>query len=553
MKPNASKQRSAHQDSSIPSNMNVTIAITDLFDFEGQAAPAARPDDLVIEAMVKRQYAFLRQPLKIEIGDQKVTVSFTQEDATVKAEAERLAQRAAKRAANGNYPRAISILKRCLDLQPSLCEARRDLARAYYELGDIGSAKDHTIETLRLNPRDALSLVQLGVIYGNDDTPTAERFLRRALEISPGDPSALTNLAGILLRRGEVIEAIPLFRQAIASAPDIPNPHLGLAVAYCASNEIVLARRALDGFFINAREQDVRSRPVAEGAITLSAQIRQNLAERQYPRGLEVVDQLMAELEQSSGYPVRVEQGVFEDIPCVAIQMAWQHGQDHHLIKCHTGLPEFLRIHGMAHELGRLRLETEARQANKNRLFVMNDRAAEAVALRVQNHLRSRKDVPQDAKELVHAIASVLYYCPINMVVEARLRERLPALSEVQFLSMRGFKMEEIKQEKGVCLGGMVPGFMVQVMRALGGAKALFLDHLYPGPTSYAVAYQDEESFSVAQRLFRHWQSRLPQLGPGDEYTLVDEFGDILGLRGWFEWRKESPKWGLRWNVRNSG
>jgi hypothetical protein len=43
----------------------------------------------------------------------------------------------------------------------------------------------------------------------------------------------------------------------------------------------------------------------------------------------------------------------------------------------------------------------------------------------------------------------------------------------------------------------------------------------------------------VSQRLFRHWQTRCPQLGPGDEYVLVDEFADIVGLRGWYEWKPD--------------
>jgi len=34
----------------------VTIAINDLFDFEGQAVPTVRPDNDAVSAMVKRQF-----------------------------------------------------------------------------------------------------------------------------------------------------------------------------------------------------------------------------------------------------------------------------------------------------------------------------------------------------------------------------------------------------------------------------------------------------------------------------------------------------------------
>ena len=45
-------------------------SINDLFEFEGQPVPAQRPDNAVIEAMARRQFEFLRQPLQIEIGEQ---------------------------------------------------------------------------------------------------------------------------------------------------------------------------------------------------------------------------------------------------------------------------------------------------------------------------------------------------------------------------------------------------------------------------------------------------------------------------------------------------
>ena len=74
---------------------------------------------------------------------------------------------------------------------------------------------------------------------------------------------------------------------------------------------------------------------------------------------------------------------------------------------------------------------------------------------------------------------------------------------------------------------------------ALNGAYALFLDDLFRGATTFARAYQRADSFAVSQRLFRHWQARCPQLGPGDEYALVDEFAEMVGLRGWYEWEPD--------------
>ncbi|MBE0545432.1 MAG: hypothetical protein IH623_29180 [Verrucomicrobia bacterium] len=112
----------------------VTIQINDLFEFEGQPVPAQRPDNVVIETMARRQFGFLKQPLQVEVGDSTVTVSFAEESQNAQDEAVRLAERAGKRAAEGNYDKAISLWKRVLELHPSLHKARRDLAMGLMEV-----------------------------------------------------------------------------------------------------------------------------------------------------------------------------------------------------------------------------------------------------------------------------------------------------------------------------------------------------------------------------------------------------------------------------------
>jgi hypothetical protein len=78
---------------------SVTIQINDLLEFEGQPIPSQRPDNAVIEAMARRQFGFLKQPLQVEIGANAVTVSFAEESQNAQDEALRLAERAGKRAA----------------------------------------------------------------------------------------------------------------------------------------------------------------------------------------------------------------------------------------------------------------------------------------------------------------------------------------------------------------------------------------------------------------------------------------------------------------------
>src|SRR5665647_323428 len=79
----------------------------------------------------------------------------------------------------------------------------------------------------------------------------------------------------------------------------------------------------------------------------------------------------------------------------------------------------------------------------------------------------------------------------------------------------------------------------MQASLALNGAYALFLDDLLKGATTYSARYQKSEAFSLSQRLFHHWRESSMKLEPGDEYKLVDDFADMTGLRGWYEWQPD--------------
>ena len=92
---------------------------------------------------------------------EEVVISYPGEADTKREEAARLAARAMNRAREGDYKKAIGIYKRVLELQPSFHDARRDLAMAYMELGDVENATNHLIGVLRLDPKEAGSWVVL--------------------------------------------------------------------------------------------------------------------------------------------------------------------------------------------------------------------------------------------------------------------------------------------------------------------------------------------------------------------------------------------------------
>ncbi len=288
---------------------------------EGAEADAGSAD---LESRLRRQFAFLPDPITVKVEGNEVVVEFPAETPGSRAEAARLAEKAGKRASEGNYGKAIDIYQRVLELQPSLHRARRDLAMIYAETGDVDNATNHLIEVLRLDPSDSWNWVVLGNLYasGKGDPATAETFIRKALELTPGDPWALNSLATFTQKAGRSAEALELFDQAIAANPDLPNPYLGKALVLDSIQQPDLAEKTLDGLFAMGRIQDARSHEVYENARNLYVRVQSRLAERQQSEAFKCVQNEKAELVALSGYPVEMTEGDLTGTVGAMIQIA---------------------------------------------------------------------------------------------------------------------------------------------------------------------------------------------------------------------------------------
>jgi tetratricopeptide (TPR) repeat protein len=323
-----------------PAMKKIRLKISDLFEIDPQTRD--QPRELVaITAYVLKHYAFLPKPIAVMLEGDDVVISYPEEADAKKDEARRLADRGVKRAKEGNYEKAIGIYKRVLELQPSFHAARRDLAMAYVEVGDVESATNHLIEVLRLDPKDAWSWVVLANLYIREksDKDTGEKFLRKALEIAPNDAWALNSLAAVCHERGQTDEAIKLFEQAIAANPEFANAYYGEAMAFDLAQKPDAALETLNRMFAKARMQDARSKPVYDGARQLFGKLQVDLAERNQSEAFKLVQSYKAEMESLSGFPIRIQEENFESKIGANIQMAWKHNRDFHLVKIRADYP----------------------------------------------------------------------------------------------------------------------------------------------------------------------------------------------------------------------
>ncbi|MDP3069720.1 MAG: tetratricopeptide repeat protein [Opitutaceae bacterium] len=498
-------------------------------------------------------FRFLGKVTGVEIRDNVVVVHAEEAPAAKATEASRLADRAARRAREGDYARAVEQLRRALELNPGLQPAHRELAMCLMELGQHAAAKDALIDALKLDATDAWSFVVLGNLYAKHekDFARARAFFERALQLKPGDAWALNALATALAESGDPAAALLRFDEAIAANADFPNAWLGKAVLLQRTGHPAEAAATARALFARAQPADARAEPVFAEAAKLFLSATGELAHAAESDAFKAVEDYRRTVERESGYPVEVVEGELPAHLAAQVQAAWKHGRDRSVIVVRKSPPPQpsappLTSHLVAHELTHLRLEAAARSAGRNRFFATTA-ATHAAALRSLGHdlrrLESRglrpDAVARLARQLIAGVCELLFNCPLDLLIERRLDTELPALRPLQLLSLARLAAEARTSTLHPEVRRITPPRILRAASALNGAHALLLDSLSGGATRCWPAYRVLETAALSEKLWRHWSQRAPGLTPGGEYDLVDEFADLVGLRGWYEWQTD--------------
>jgi hypothetical protein len=150
---------------------------------------------------------------------------------------------------------------------PLSADARRALADAYAAKGDP-RAEAALREAVRLQPRDARSWANLGVLYAQSGRlAEAAEALRSAVVADPGDARLHDNLGLVLQALGRTEEAIAAYEAARTARPALASPRIRLAALLIERGEKARALALLDeaaGLEIDPQDaaalEDLRSR-----------------------------------------------------------------------------------------------------------------------------------------------------------------------------------------------------------------------------------------------------------------------------------------------------
>jgi Flp pilus assembly protein TadD len=117
-------------------------------------------------------------------------------------------------------------------VQAQAPENLEDAAIAAAEAGDYPQAVALWQKLLELNPRDADAYYNLGITYGlSGRLPEAIATFTHYLTLQPKDPEAYSNLGAAYFRQGDWAKAVAHYEKALALDPTLPNIADNLAAA----------------------------------------------------------------------------------------------------------------------------------------------------------------------------------------------------------------------------------------------------------------------------------------------------------------------------------
>jgi len=194
--------------------MQLRIQLTDLsaapgfFDGAGDAAPILNAE------RVAQIYSFFPADADFTLTDDHLVIARADLAKKRLAEARELFERASKRAREGDHDKAIQQYERGLSIDPLYVVGRRDLAMSRMAKRDNVGADAELRRLLLLAPAHAWAWVILGNLNFRQNFALAERYFRRAVELSPQDPYAWNGMGVMYAEKKNFSQAIEAFQQA---------------------------------------------------------------------------------------------------------------------------------------------------------------------------------------------------------------------------------------------------------------------------------------------------------------------------------------------------
>jgi anti-anti-sigma factor len=130
---------------------------------------------------------------------------------------------------------AVARWRKIVSLQPDYADARYQLGKVYFQVGDLAAAEEELKVAVELNPNYLEAILLLAKVYiKQGQMDKSEDLIRRALEINPTHFEALLMLGELTGNENYLDEAINEVKKQIVKNSTYPDLHKYLGECYFA-------------------------------------------------------------------------------------------------------------------------------------------------------------------------------------------------------------------------------------------------------------------------------------------------------------------------------
>lgn len=487
----------------------------------------------LIISELEKHYTYGAFVPKITIEDDWVIVEIDTE--AIETQDEEY-QKAVSLCEKRNFEAAKPILSKLITVNPTNSEFHRIMGQIYSEQGDQDKAIDYLIDALRWNPKNGWALTMMGNIFTQfkNDVPTAMKYYDQALNTNPDDFITINNIGAVLMKEGKNEEAKRFFNKALEKE-NYPNAFYGLALI--AEKEYQYDTAFSN--FIQTIKYSIDEGQLYHNSIKLALSIATKIVNE---GGNEIIDKYrdvyLKRLEESGN--TKIEIIADESIQTAAkLELAENHNRDKHRVIYKPSYPAV--AHLILHELKHYEFMLNAREAEKNQLFVTNQSHERKFMEKHEPKIKQlrKKGIPSAEirnfmMSLFHGINLQAYNAPIDLFIEDLLYYSDNQIHPYQFLSLFNMQQENIGSVNNQQVIELTPRNILSANKIYNLVGALQFKKLYG--IDFIKQYNPSPSeLSEAEELYNEYLEYFLKMYPGNEYELVINWAEDLGLSDYFE------------------
>ena len=440
----------------------------------------------------------------------------------------------------GDFRKAERLLDPIREKYPWESDVHRMYAQSLFEQGRADESIEPALDAIRWDPDNVYALILAGNIYlrGRSDIATAKRLYDHAAALAPDNHLVLNNIGGALLQEGRQKEGKRYLQLALEANANYPRTHYGLALAEQESGNLTAAFQHL----VDALKTDKRSKlrkPLLQAVESLAKEYRRGaISER-------VINRYQTQVAERSSKPVRLEERA-ELSETAKLEVAETHGRSFHTVVLKPGARH--QAHNTMHELVHLDFICEAREVDENELFTSADHTRAAfdrdhrdLPDKLAGQGLSEKQIEHFADSIYGGILGHLYNAPIDLFIEQKLHDEFPDLRPLQLASLVDLMRSYIKSATDDQIRTLTPERIHRASTVLNLTHALHLKDLYGA--DFVHDFRAERRIrKLAEKLYEQFREIKDDRLPGEEYELIEEWGQKLGLQNYFDLVHESPR-----------